>query len=197
MSTSLDSFARQRGVVLIVGLVILLVLSLLALGSMRATTLEERMSNNTQDQQIAFQVAEAALREGELIVQQPMLPAFLAVDDAAADGFYLFDPPDGDSPQTPYKPLWRRSADDAGAPVWRDSEITEDAPPAPLDLARGQYLIEQLLVREELSPGESLQADTAADRRERIIYRITARAWGPTGQAQPAPMVILQSTFLR
>lgn len=43
----------QGGVVLLVGLIILVVLSLLAIGSIRSTTLEERMTGNSQDQQSA------------------------------------------------------------------------------------------------------------------------------------------------
>ena len=99
---------REQGLVLLVGLIILVVLSLLAIGSIRSTTLEERMTGNSQDQQIAFQVAEAALREAEMILGQPMLPAFVEVGDAAAAGFYLADPPDGDAPETVYRPLWLR-----------------------------------------------------------------------------------------
>ncbi len=188
---------REQGVVLMVGLVVLMVLSLLAIGSMRATTLEERMSHNSQDRQIAFQVAEAALREAELVLTQPMLPTFVAINSPAADGFYLPDPPNPDTPSVAYKPMWQRTAADAAYPSWRPASVTSDAPPAPIDLARGEYLIEQLEVIEETAPGESLQADAAEDRRERIIYRISARAWGANAAAEPAPVVLLQSTFKR
>lgn len=187
----------QRGVVLLIGLVVLMVLSLLAVGSMRATTLEERMSHNSEDRQIAFQVAEAALREAELILTQPMLPAFVAITSPAADGFYLPDPPNPDTPSVAYKPIWQRSAADTAHPSWRPASVTSGAPPAPIDLARGEYLIEQLEVIDKTAPGESLQADAAEDRRERIIYRISARAWGATAAAEPAPVVLLQSTFKR
>lgn len=188
---------RQRGVVLLVGLVVLLVLSLLALGSIRSTTLEERMTGNSQDQQIAFQVAEAALREAEAILGQPMLPAFVAVGSIGAAGFYLADPPDSSAAASRYRPLWLRTAADTRNPVWRSATVTADAPPPPIDRARGEYLIEQLDSNEEASPGESLQADSAEDRRERIIYRITARAWGAATADQAAPAVLLQSTFKR
>ncbi|MDH4458570.1 MAG: PilX N-terminal domain-containing pilus assembly protein [Nevskia sp.] len=187
----------QRGVVLLVGLIILVVLSLLAIASIRSTTLEERMTGNSQDQQIAFQVAEAALREAEAILGQPMLPAFVAVSDPAGAGFYLADLPNPNTPATVYKPLWLRTPTDAGYPVWRQAEVTTDAPPPPIDRARGEYLIEQVETEEEASPGESLQADSAEDRRERIIYRITARAWGAATADQAAPTVLLQSTFKR
>lgn len=187
----------QQGVVLLVGLIILVVLSLLAIGSIRSTTLEERMTGNSQDQQIAFQVAEAALREAEAILGQPMLPAFVAVADPAGAGYYLADLPDPDAPGTAYKPLWMRASTDARYPVWRQAAVTTDAPPPPIDRARGDYLIEQVETEEEASPGESLQADSAEDRRERIIYRITARAWGAATADQAAPAVLLQSTFKR
>lgn len=188
---------QQSGVVLVVGLLVLLILSLLAVGSMRSTTLEERMTSNTQDQQIAFQLAEAALREAETILSQPMLPSFVTIDDVDGEGFYLFDPPDEDTPANAYKPLWKRAAADARSPQWREATANNDAPPAPIDRARAEFLIEQLLIAEELSPGESLQADGAEDRRERIIYRITARAWGAMSADQNAPTIILQSTFKR
>lgn len=188
---------RERGIVLLVGLVVLVVLSLLAVGSMRATTLEERMSHNSQDRQIAFQVAEAALREAELTLSQPMLPAFVAVGAAGADGFYLPDPPNGDTPAVAYLPIWQRTAGSPSYPSWRSASVTSDAPPAPIDLARGEYLIEQLEVLEETAPGESLQADAAEDHRERIIYRISARAWGANAAGEAAPVVLLQSTFKR
>lgn len=184
----------ERGVVMIVGLVVLLLLSLLALESMRTATLEERMTGNTEDREIAFQVAEAALREAEDLLGQPMLPAFVAVGDPAAVGYYLADPP---SPGSSFVPIWLRPAGAADAPTWRSSAITLDAPPAPIDRARAEFLIEQLESAEEASPGTSLQADVAAESRERIIYRITARAWGAATAEQAAPTVLLQSTFKR
>ncbi len=188
---------REQGVVLIVGLVVLVILSLLAVGSMRSTTLEERMTHNSQDRQIAFQVAEAALREAELLLGQPMLPAFVEVGSPAADGFYLPDPPDPDTPSIAYLPLWQRTAASPAPPVWRSASVTSDAPPAPIDRARGEYLIEQLDVQDEAAPGESLQADAAEERRERIIYRISARAWGASTAGEAAPVVLLQSTYKR
>ncbi|NMG03323.1 pilus assembly protein PilX [Azoarcus taiwanensis] len=55
----------QRGTVLIVALIVLLLLTMLGLSSMRSTTLEERMAGNLRDQNLSFQAAESALREGE------------------------------------------------------------------------------------------------------------------------------------
>lgn len=67
---------HQAGVALITGLIFMVVLTLLALAAMRTTTLEERMSGNARDRDLAFQSAEAALRAGEQILQGATLPAF-------------------------------------------------------------------------------------------------------------------------
>ncbi len=67
---------RQTGMALITGLIFMVVLTLLALAAMRTTTLEERMSGNARDRDLAFQAAEAALRAGEQVLQGATLPAF-------------------------------------------------------------------------------------------------------------------------
>ncbi|MEQ1439526.1 PilX N-terminal domain-containing pilus assembly protein [Fontimonas sp. SYSU GA230001] len=188
---------RQRGVVLVVGLVLLLVLTLIGVGAMRSAVLEERMTNNTQDLQIAFQFAEAGLREGEALLQLPTLPTF-----NNTNGLYVYHPPtDAD---TRYVALWN----DAGT-QWRNATITGDAA---LGLAHAQYLIEQ--VQPPPPPAEpplsceaaagggaagggSLAADSEVQIRTATCYRITARAWGATGANNAEPMVILQSTFQR
>lgn len=54
---------RQHGAVLIVALLFLVILTLLGLTAMSGTTLEERMSGNSRDMNIALQSAEAALRD--------------------------------------------------------------------------------------------------------------------------------------
>src|SRR3546814_12700111 len=61
------SAAQQRGVALVIVLILLLVMTLLGLASMRGTLLEERMSGNLFDRSLAFQAAEAALRPGEAL----------------------------------------------------------------------------------------------------------------------------------
>ncbi len=67
--------ARQRGVALVVVLLLLLVVTLLALASLRNTLLEERMSASVLDRSLAFQAAEAALREGESVAATRPEPA--------------------------------------------------------------------------------------------------------------------------
>lgn len=72
---------RERGVALIVVLILLLIVTLLGLASLRGTLLEERMSANLYDRSLAFQAAESALREAEL-----QLSAVNAVSSFPASG---------------------------------------------------------------------------------------------------------------
>ena len=60
---------RQRGVVLVVSLVMLLVVTLIAVSSMQGTMLEEKMAGNTKDRNLAFQTTESALREAENYIE--------------------------------------------------------------------------------------------------------------------------------
>lgn len=59
---------RQRGVALIIALVLLVVATLIGLAASRGTMLQERMSGNTFDRSLAFQRAESALRAAEVVI---------------------------------------------------------------------------------------------------------------------------------
>ncbi|MFY1666578.1 pilus assembly PilX family protein [Pseudomonas sp. Pseu.R1] len=61
----------QRGAVLMVGLVFLLLLTLLATSSMQNATLQERMAGSQARRDASFQAAEAALHAGEARVSSP------------------------------------------------------------------------------------------------------------------------------
>ncbi|KFN51127.1 pilus assembly PilX family protein [Arenimonas composti] len=67
--------SRQRGIALLVVLLLLLVMTLVGLAVMRGTQMEERMAAGLYDRSLAFQSAEAALREAEaLIFTAPTFP---------------------------------------------------------------------------------------------------------------------------
>ncbi len=61
--------AEQRGAALVVSLIILLVMTVIGVSAMKTTVLEEKMAANTRQRQIAFQAAEAALRDAEGWIQ--------------------------------------------------------------------------------------------------------------------------------
>ena len=60
---------NQRGAVLVISLVILLVITMLAVGGMQNTLLEEKMAGNSSDRNLAFQSTESAVREAEVFVE--------------------------------------------------------------------------------------------------------------------------------
>jgi type IV pilus assembly protein PilX len=69
------SSRRQRGAALIVALILLVVVSLLALSNLQTVALEEKMTGATYDRQLAFQAAEAMLKEKEGVVDTATFPA--------------------------------------------------------------------------------------------------------------------------
>jgi type IV pilus assembly protein PilX len=59
----------QRGNTLLVSLLLLLILTIVAVGSIGGVSLSQKMASNYQDRQVAFQTAEAVLAEGERAAQ--------------------------------------------------------------------------------------------------------------------------------
>jgi len=73
---SVRSSGQRGAATLVTVLILLLVVALIGLASLRGTLMEERMSASVRDRGLAFQAAEAALREGELLAAtKPALPA--------------------------------------------------------------------------------------------------------------------------
>ena len=77
--------AKQRGSILIVSLMILVVLTMIGVSSMSTTSLQERMAGNFRDRQIAFQAAETALAYAEEFARNNINSASIFND---TNGFY-------------------------------------------------------------------------------------------------------------
>jgi|JI8StandDraft_1071087.scaffolds.fasta_scaffold273078_2 type IV pilus assembly protein PilX len=110
--------APQRGISIMVSLILLVVVTLIALGSMRGVVMQARMSGASHDRSLSFQAAEAALREAET-----RAAAATAANIPAAncnDGFCA-------TPALNATPRWQ---DDAFA-AWRlaAASAPEGAPP--------------------------------------------------------------------
>lgn len=165
----------QAGAALVVGLILLLLLTLIGLSAARTALTEERITGNLSDRELAFQLAEGALREAERLLQQPVLPPFNGNDG-------LYPPPD---PALP--PRWQTLDWDA-AGSHRVYTGLEDAPEG-LARAQARYFIEEL--PRVVTPGQSLAADIPLE--DVNFYRVTARAVGIGGAAT----IVLQSTYQR
>ncbi|MBB3048716.1 type IV pilus assembly protein PilX [Litorivivens lipolytica] len=163
---------KQRGAVLIVCLIFLLIMTVISASALQSTTLQERMAGNTRDTNSAFQAAEAALREAEAVLSSASLAAF-----NGSNGLYQ------DCSGT---------AAACAAPDWSDRNSTTWA--SVNQFGGGvnrdpQYIIEELTVQG--SPAVSLDADTAVMPYK--VYRITARGFGVSSNA----MVVLRSIYRR
>jgi type IV pilus assembly protein PilX len=152
----------------------LLILTLLAVSVMESSLVEERMAGNNLDRNIAFQVAEAALRAGEARVAsfgnrpQPIN----GVASGSVSGLDAIPPA---------SPNWWAGKDDAwwttnGTEYDQDFAGTNEHP---------RYIIEEY---DEVCDG----AVDPTIRQCKIVYRVTAIAWGGRNTT-----VLLQSLFAR
>ena len=165
--------APQEGFVLIVGLVILGLLTMLALSSMRDTTMQEKMAGASRDSGLAFQAAESALRDAEKCLKDDATCKFDTTNDAHFDQddpafpdhntlfnaatWATIDPP-GEATALEGVP-----ADGVNYIVRQASTISDDAGGAEIGL--GGY-------------GDSAATEGQA------IYEITARGAGASGAGQ-------------
>ena len=162
------STGRERGAVLIVALVFLVIMTVLGVTAMRTTTLQERMAGNVRDSNLAFQSAEAALREGEQFLQQATLPQF-----NGANGLL---PMEEDAGQVTF---WNAYAWNGNGRVTASVAGVIEAP---------RYVIEELPALP--AEGDSAKFGALPDVG---FYRVTARAAGGTQDA----VSILQTTYRR
>ena len=166
--------AQQKGAVLIVSIVVLLVLTLISVTAMQTTSLEEKMAGNMRNKNLAFQAAEAALRAGEGYLSGATLDSFDGTNG-------LYQPATG-SQQRWEMVDWYTAVNVRTYDKDSDGRDLNDLASMPT------YLIEELSV--DTGTGGSLEAGTPHDSK---LYRVTSRGVGGTANA----MVMLQSVFRR
>lgn len=170
---------RQRGAVLIVALVLLLVLTVLGTASVRDTTMEERMAGNFRDHSAALEAAETALRAGE--VELGSSTGFSGMTFSASggsSGFYDVA-------------LLTNSVDPTTTSSWSTVDPTVLNRTTTLVDADPDFYIEQLpeieLPASDLTVGFQDQAPQVQ------FYRVTGKGFGISSDSE----VILQSTYFR
>ena len=84
---NLTHLDNQRGWVLVVGLVILVMLTILSMALMKTTRLEEKMAGATRDMNLSFQAAETALRAAETFIESKTNQSIFNTT-AEANGIY-------------------------------------------------------------------------------------------------------------
>ncbi len=163
---------RQKGMVLITGLIFLLVLTILGISAMSSTSVVEKMTQNFRDASTAFEAAESALGDGENWVQnqgsQPIPVTSCSSNPCQVWAYNNFGS------------FWTQP----------DSWWTTNAVPYSSTISgvalQPTYVIEQFtFVPYQLSP------DAQSKGQGYYYYRITARGTGATDSAHS----IVQSIF--
>jgi type IV pilus assembly protein PilX len=172
----------QRGSSLVIALIFLIVLTILGLVSVRSSTMQERMAGNDRDRAIAFEAAEAALRDAELDILRNLTPES-PFDAACTNGLCL--------PATVATPNWQL-VPWTGA-TSRVYGVASGSGAYPLDVAQPPRYIVELLPDLPAGAGNSLNANVRSSTSGGTAYRITARGWGRRGTTQ----VMLQSVYVK
>jgi type IV pilus assembly protein PilX len=165
---------KQRGVALIISLILLVVMTLLGMAAIRSITSEERMATQTYDRSLAFQATESALKSAELLLEAlPTKPTpAVGAGCTLADNLMVCAPP-----ATADTPRWK---DDDFASWQNATTVGSDT------LAiTPQYFVEYLGDAFACQPGN------ASDPMNCKRYRVTARSPVVTGRAS----VVLQSVY--
>lgn len=178
----LDAQNPQRGAALVTGLIFLVVLTLLTLSAIKATSLEERMSGNARDQDLAFQGAEAAIRDAMLNVVPTLSPGSAFAAGCAA-GLCL---------NNTATPVWTTITNNNEWNTAKTAEFAQGTAATPLSgvFAQPRYIIEYVQGVGGAS-GDPAVGGIDPPTSAVITYRVTSRGWGFTPQAN----VTLQSTF--
>jgi type IV pilus assembly protein PilX len=167
-------------------LMFLLVLSVLGVAALNSTLMQEKMVSNTKDLNLAFQAAEAGLRDAEGDVTKNIGGG--TIFSASCTNGLCTPPSTWATPS---------SADISKVVDWSDGGKTRaygayTAAPALADVAaQPAYVIEKLSSL-PASPGSSVGIGIAPPSGGGAAYRLTVLATG----ARPETRVILQSTFL-
>ena len=175
----------ERGSVLLVSLVMLLVITVAGLTAVKMATLEEKMSGNYQDQQMAFYAAEAALKEAENFIASNDL--VLSNFSVGCDDGYCFsgnDINDIGSCEPGTSEPWLTGT------VWSDSNQHRVTTVFISGIsAQAKYIIEFRCYIAKEAPGPLPDPANRGDWAQ--FYRITALATGGSSDSR----VMLQSSY--
>lgn len=179
---------KQRGATFVTGLIFLVVLTLFGITAMKTASMEERMSGNLRDRNVALQAAEMALRYAEQHIRDndpttntpSPVDGVVDFDTICTAGLCYY----GAGVVEPASPAWityctpNCPINYVAGTVFRVDGVAYIAPALPAGLLAPTYIIEGI---KKTPPGSG----------ERYYYRITVRAQG----ARQGTVVQLQEIF--
>ena len=168
---------------LVIVLLFLVMLSILGTTAIQTSSLEEKMTGNERDRQIAFEAAEAALRDAEREIFTSLSPS--SPFDSACDNGLC-------TPSTTAVPQWEAVNWLSATPRQYGAFTGVGAYPV-ADLANSPRYIIEILPRMAPSSGNSAGLNRRSSTAAGTPYRITAVGWGKRATTQ----VQLQSVYVR
>lgn len=178
----------QKGVALVVALILLLVITLVGLAAVGGTILQQKMTSNFYDRQIAFQSTEGALRQGEIAVQ--------AMPASTSSTFVPASPVRNCSYNSGNHCLANPFTDPSPSPAFTPTPVsTANFDAGTLAGGQPQYVVEYMgYFAAPPETVKSLTPASGATRHYAGFYRITARNGSPAA-VQNRASVTLQSIF--
>jgi type IV pilus assembly protein PilX len=172
---------RQDGAALVISLILLLILTVIGMSAIQTTTTEERMAGNMRDTQIAFQSAEAVMRDAEQFIEGTVATS------AFNDSNGLFNNNDSDGTAEP---------DYTATSTWTSSSTSRayslSVPGIPA-ANQPRYFIKHIGAI-EIEQGSSKKKGTGkvgGPGTDVELFRITVKGFGASGKSQ----VILRSHY--
>lgn len=183
---------RQRGVALLVALILLIVITLVGLAAIGTTLLQNRAAANQYDRSVAFQASEAALRQAQVAIQNA------TATQTAPAGFEDCSTPTGST--TPVNVCLDNPFADPNVPTAQIATVPASAFSAgPVAAMQPQYVVQYL--GQFLAPTASVRQISNSQRygnsaQGQLVdyYRITARSGDPKKVGNRS-IVTLQATF--
>ncbi len=171
---------NQKGAVLVVSLIILLLLTMLGVNSLQSTILQEKMAGNNNDYNRALQAAEAALRDGEDWIDGLTSKPTASNKPSSTQVWSL------NGPASKTTSMWWKQ-EHRNASWWGSNAVQAKA--TLKNVTTMPYRL-----NEELSfVKDSLNVGMSGDVSGRSVFRTTARGSGGNDNT----VVILQSTYSR
>lgn len=178
----------QRGVALVVALILLLVITLVGLAAVSGTIMQQKMTSNFYDRQIAFQATEGALRQGEIAVG--------AMPASTSSSFIPGSPVRNCSDNSGNHCLANPFTDPSPSPAVAPTTVSGFNAGA-LAAVQPQYVIEYMgYFPAPPDTVKNLTPNSTSTKHHAGFYRITARSGDPTNaNATNRASVTLQSVF--
>ncbi|MGH8118782.1 MAG: pilus assembly PilX family protein [Rhodanobacteraceae bacterium] len=185
--------ATQRGAALLVALILLVVITLVGLAAIGTTILQNKAASNQYDRQIAFQGAEAALRQAQITITTTATAA-APVPDGIED---CSTAPGGSEPVTA---CHANPFADAAAATFITPVPASAYSVGPVAAMQPQYVVQYMGTFVAPEPkirqigGQTKYGAGQSQQSFADYYRISARSGDPA-QVTGRAVVTLQSTF--